>query len=80
MGLCTASSLPDRKKGLLGLGLAGLEVGDLVYVVASSIVPLILRPRVNERIAYISEAYVHGIMHDEALTWEDSLFQYIELE
>lgn len=68
------------EKGLIGMGLSGLEVGDLVYVVAGSIVPFIMRPQVNSRFAYISEAYVHGIMHGEALGWEDFTFRDIEIE
>lgn len=68
------------EKGLIGMGLSGLEVGDLVFVVAGSIVPFVMRPQVNSRFAYVSEAYVHGIMHGEALGWEDFTFRVIEIE
>jgi len=56
------------KQGYLGLGMMSLKVGDEVWILAGARVPLILRRRVEEgQYCLIGEAYVHGIMHGEAV-------------
>ena len=60
------------EKGHLASGPAEMEIGDLIAVVFGSKQPLILRRvnnEINKELRYelIGHAYVHGIMHGEAL-------------
>lgn len=50
----------------LGIGAASLDVGDGVWVLAGGSVPFLLRPHHNNY-RLLAEAYVHGIMHGEAV-------------
>lgn len=52
---------------LLGLGPQSLERGDTVWLLPGGRVPIILRQRENGHYVVIGEAYVHGIMHGEAV-------------
>jgi hypothetical protein len=56
--------------GYLGNGAASLEMGGEIWALAGASVPLLLRPVVSGY-RLIAEAYVHGIMHGEAV--EDSV-------
>jgi hypothetical protein len=62
-------------QGHLGVGLTSLEVGDEVWVLVGVRVPLILRPVGEGQYRLVGEAYVHGIMHGEAIdkTAEESI-------
>ena len=60
------------EKGHLASGPAEMEMGDLIAVVLGSKAPLILRRVSNQvenqlRYELVGHAYVHGIMHGEAL-------------
>lgn len=53
----------------LGLGPGTMEVGDEVWIVESGAMPLIPRPAGSEgEYLLVGEAYVHGIMHGEAVS------------
>ena len=69
-------------KGYLGLGPESLETGDQVFVIAGSPVPFAFRPTaVPGRYRLVGEAYIHGMMHGEAMprSWEAS-WEPIHLE
>ena len=52
---------------LLGMGSRSVEVGDEVWVLKGGNVPFVLR-RVKEGVyRLVGDAYVHGIMHGEAI-------------
>jgi hypothetical protein len=53
--------------GELGLGPSSIEIRDEVWILAGVSVPFILRPEGEGQFRLISEAYVHGIMHGEAI-------------
>ncbi|KAG5757588.1 hypothetical protein H9Q72_014271 [Fusarium xylarioides] len=54
-------------KGRLGWGLLSSREGDEVWILKGFQVPCLLRPMGDERYKLVGEAYVHGIMHGEAL-------------
>ena len=58
-------------KDFLGNGPRSLEVDDQVWVLAGAKVPFVLRPLENGRYQVVGQAYVHGIMHGEALRFND---------
>lgn len=53
--------------GHLGLGLISTREGDEVWILEGCQVPCLLRPMGEGRYKLVGEAYVHGIMHGEAL-------------
>lgn len=56
--------------GLLGLGPRIIKPGDVIAIIPSVKTPLILRKETEASDAYyqlLDEAYVHGVMHGEAL-------------
>ncbi len=56
--------------GLLGLGSWSLEPGDSVWIVPGSWLPMIFRNTdIENHFEVMGPAYVHGIMHGEALDW-----------
>lgn len=55
------------KNRYLGLGPKSLMSRDQVWILAGADTPLVLRPLSNGRHQLVGEAYVHGIMHGEAL-------------
>ncbi|MCJ1247927.1 hypothetical protein MMC30_005142 [Trapelia coarctata] len=59
------------RTGYLGLGPQSLRVGDEVWISCSSPTPLLLRPIAEGRHEFMGEAYVHGIMHGEAIKQEE---------
>ena len=65
----------------LGLGPQSLEIGDLVCVLAGGRVPYLIRPVNDEdnEAQFVGEAYVHGIMHGEAVRAEGATVQEIIL-
>ncbi|KAF5723294.1 het-domain-containing protein [Fusarium mundagurra] len=54
-------------KGRLGWGLLSTRAGDEVWILEGCRVPCLLRPRGDGGYSLVGEAYVHGIMHGEAL-------------
>jgi hypothetical protein len=66
----------------LGTGPQSLKVGDLVCLLAGGSVPYLIRPvdgaQVNE-FRFIGEAYIHGIMHGQAVRAEGAMVQAIIL-
>lgn len=57
------------KTARLGLGPESMEIGDEVWIVESGAMPLIMRPVGGDgEYILVGEAYVHGIMHGEAVS------------
>ncbi|KAF2034955.1 hypothetical protein EK21DRAFT_12650, partial [Setomelanomma holmii] len=54
------------RKGHLGLSSVNVKVGDIVALVHGAQVPFVLQRRRNEKHIIVSEAYVDGIMDEEA--------------
>jgi hypothetical protein len=57
----------STEKHYLGMGPLSAAEGDEVWVLIWAKVPMVLRPRENGSYRVIGEAYVHGIMHGEAV-------------
>ena len=70
----------NTKGRLLGLGSASLEAGDEVWILADAAMPYVLRPSGNGRYRLVAAAYVHGIMHGEAVMGGEQGIEYVELE
>jgi len=51
----------------IGLGSESLQMGDVVWIVQGSRVPLILREVQTNVYRLVGGAYIHGFMHGEAL-------------
>lgn len=68
------------RKDYLGLGPSGMKEGDEVCIVLGAHVPFVLRYKKKNRLQFIGEAYVHGIMHGEAVRSEGLSEEDIELE
>ncbi|KAI9866773.1 MAG: hypothetical protein M1813_000715 [Trichoglossum hirsutum] len=66
--------------GRLGKGPLSAKAGDSIWVIPGADVPFILREVTSGRYRLVGEAYVHGIMHGEAINADDVLFEDIELE
>lgn len=65
---CTRLFTTDNPAAVLGTGLDGIRVGDIVCVLFGSDVPFVLRPvgyKGDHKL--IGQCYVEGIMHGEAL-------------
>jgi hypothetical protein len=65
----------------LGIGSKSLEVGDLVCLLAGGSVPYVIR-RINgaeNKFRFVGEAYVHGIMHGEAVRYKGAVVREIIL-
>ena len=68
------------QSGYLGIGPQSLQIGDVVSILPSSNVPFLLRQVEDNRYRLIGDAYVHGIMHGEALESEEWGLEEIVLE
>ncbi|QSZ33465.1 hypothetical protein DSL72_005033 [Monilinia vaccinii-corymbosi] len=68
-----ARSLFRTGKGYLGIGAQSLCPSDEVWLFAGAAVPFILRRRQDEFYELVGEAYLHGVMHGEALEWGHEL-------
>lgn len=66
-------------RNYLGIGAMSAKEGDQVWILPAQNVPFILRPLERERLSLVGEAYVHGIMHGEAIASGQSSFEDIEL-
>jgi hypothetical protein len=60
-----ARTLFKTEKGFLGLAMKSVEVGDTVWILPGSVVPLILRCKDLENYEFMGSAYLHGFMHGE---------------
>ncbi|KAL8741454.1 MAG: hypothetical protein Q9190_005944 [Brigantiaea leucoxantha] len=69
ISICIGRRLFRSKNGLIGLGSDSVCAGDVVVTALGSDVPLILRPVADTSMTFqfLGQAYVHGIMHGEAL-------------
>ena len=69
-------------KGYLGLGPETLQDGDLIFIIAGSPVPFVLRKTaVQGRYRLVGETYVHGIMQGQAVQKPEELsWQEVHLE
>lgn len=63
----TIFSMTSREMLGLGLGPAGVVGRDEVWVLNGAKTPVVLRKVGEGRYEFLGEAYVHGIMHGEAL-------------
>lgn len=66
----------------LGTGAKSLQVGDVVCVLAGGSVPYVIRPVDGARenkFQFVGEAYVHGIMHGQAVPSEGAKISEIIL-
>ncbi len=52
----------------MGIGPIEVEVGDSIYIIMGSEVPIILRDQGNGTFMMVGECYLHGIMDGEILT------------
>ena len=66
---CVKRRLFRTSNGLLGVGSESLRSGDQVFLTTGLDVPLILRPMAGnlKTFQFVGVAYVHGIMHGEAM-------------
>ena len=69
-------------KKYLGLGAQSLRVGDTIWITPNARVPLLLRNMPCGHFQFVSEAYVHGIMHGEAVesSAESMKFEQVVVE
>jgi len=66
---------------LLGLGPMDMVIGDEVWILAGAKMPFVLRSLENGRYRLLGQAYVHGVMHGEAVEGSDgSEFENLTLE
>ncbi|KAM3072057.1 hypothetical protein ACMFMG_008518 [Clarireedia jacksonii] len=62
--------------GCLGIGPQSLQVHDEVWVLKGATVPFVLRPREDGTYQLIGEAYLHGLMHGELVSWREDKIIY----
>jgi hypothetical protein len=67
------------RQSWLGLGIKSLEIGDEIWILGGAEVPFILRKLQHGTYRLIGAAYVHGVMHGEAVELVTEL-QHITLE
>jgi hypothetical protein len=81
----TKGLIDDRRlvltdRGFLGIVAKSVAVGDQVWILNGLRTPFSLRPVRNRRYRLMGEAYVHGIMHGEAVKAGTVTFDEIQLE
>ncbi|KAI9779440.1 MAG: hypothetical protein M1839_007405 [Geoglossum umbratile] len=59
------------EKNFLGTGVEQTQVGDLINIIPGTSVPYLLRSAGQGHFRLVGEAYVHGIMHGEAVRGAD---------
>ena len=64
---------------LVGIGPRSLQVDDRIFVLPGANVPFIVRKRADGTHNLVGEAYVHGIMHGEALDRGDLKLERLDL-
>jgi hypothetical protein len=67
LATCMGRILLATNKARIGTGLQSTRAGDEVWVLAGAPIPCLLRPTGDGRYRLIGEAYIHGIMHGEAI-------------
>ena len=76
--LCSGQRrLMCTQDGLLGVGPTNMCEGDGVWVLAGGPTPVVLRPLPNGHFVFLGEAYVHGIMHGEAVQSDTKLMDIV---
>ncbi len=58
----------------LGMAPRSAQVGDQVWILPGTSVPFILQPLNNGNFQLVGEAYVHGIVHGEAVELREGEF------
>ncbi|KAK1754436.1 heterokaryon incompatibility protein-domain-containing protein [Echria macrotheca] len=66
--VCSGRPYVMTVTGLLGLGCPGVRVGDVVCVLYGTTVLYLLRPRADGTYEFVGDAFLHGMMHGEAIT------------
>ena len=72
----TGNTLSMTHRGYLGMVPVAAEVGDEVWIIQGMKTPCVLRPRalngnLAQKFQFVGPAYVHGIMHGEAVAGKD---------
>jgi hypothetical protein len=68
------------RKGYLGLGHEGFDVGATVCIFSGGEVPFLVRAAEDgEECRFLSECYVHGVMDGEAMGGKSALEQFLLL-
>jgi hypothetical protein len=78
--MSTDRQLIVTAKGFIGCSSLSVMPGDQVWILPGMSTPAVLRKRENGRFLFINAAYVHGIMHGEAVENGQVEFQDIEIE
>lgn len=63
-----------------GLALVMTQPGDEVWLLQCAKVPFVLRPREDGRYYLVGEAYVHGLMHGEAVNGPGGRDNFVSVE
>jgi hypothetical protein len=63
----TGKKLFTTVQGQLGIGISSVKTSDEIWVIAGASIPFVLRPKADGQWSLVGEAYVHGIMHGEAV-------------
>jgi hypothetical protein len=66
---CLGLPLCSTRGGYLAWVPCNAQVGDAICIFSGATAPFILRPRRDGYYDVVGDAYVHGIMHGEALHW-----------
>jgi hypothetical protein len=75
------SMLFRTRSGLVGKGWQTIQEGDEIWIIPDVPMPMVLRNSgQNGRFRLVGQAYVHGIMHGEAVEREGLQTEEIELE
>jgi hypothetical protein len=68
-------------RGHLGSSLDIIQSGDIIWIMKGVKVPYVLRPTESQSYQLIAPAYVHGVMHGQAVRGKQGLnWEVIELE
>jgi hypothetical protein len=73
------SSFCSTEKGLVGWLVQMAQPGDKICIFAGGPAPFIIRDCQDGYYKLICDAYIHGIMHGEALAWEGIEWEDIKL-
>lgn len=78
---CSSLKFFRTAKGLMGMGPRSMEIGDSIWLAPGAEVFFVLRERHGtKRCEFVGDAYVHGLMHGEALDNADQDLTTVELE
>ena len=75
----TARRIFRTRDNLIGIGPRSLQVDDCIFILPGANVPFLLRKRADGTYKLVGEAYVHGIMHGEALDRDDLGLERLDL-